>query len=79
MSQLGGGNGDVHGAAAQELAEVEDVLEADTDVIGIDVHPTASERHDVGRICGHLLCSFAVPGRIERTMMSQLGSMLVRT
>src|SRR5690625_4973414 len=45
-------DGDVHGAASEELAEAVDVLEPLLDLQGVDVDATASEGDDV-EVCCH--------------------------
>ena len=45
------GDGDVGGAAAEELAEGLDVLEADAGLQGVDVDAAAPDGEDVERLC----------------------------
>ena len=52
VAQPGGGDRDVGGAAAEELAERLDVLEADADLQGIDVDAAAPDGEYVEWLCG---------------------------
>ena len=52
VAESGCGDRDVGGAAAEELAERLDVLEADADLQRVDVDAAAPDGEDVERLCG---------------------------